>query len=98
MGGQSGGRVEVTNYSLDGKKRRRNSLLRMFSVGIGFEATAKRPNRTSSSRWTKMSGEDYAGNRFMRKLIDLSGLKYARDQIRVSEIRPAFAREIMAFF
>jgi hypothetical protein len=45
-----------------------------------------------------MSGEDYAGNRFMRKLIDLSGLKYARDQIRVSEIRPAFAREIMAFF
>jgi hypothetical protein len=45
MGGQSRGRVEVTNDSLDGKKRRRNSLLRMGSVGIGFEATAKRPNR-----------------------------------------------------
>jgi hypothetical protein len=45
MGGQSGGRVEVTNYSLDGKKLRRNSLLRSLSVGIGFEATAKRPNR-----------------------------------------------------
>jgi hypothetical protein len=27
-----------------------------------------------------MSGEDYAGNRFTRKLIDLSGLKYASDQ------------------
>ena len=39
MGGQSGGRVEVTNYSLDGKK------LRSLSVGIGFEATAKRPDR-----------------------------------------------------
>jgi hypothetical protein len=45
MEGQSGGRVEVTNYSLDGKKLRRNSLLRSLSVGIGFEATAKRPNR-----------------------------------------------------
>jgi hypothetical protein len=45
MGGQSGGRVEVTNYSLDGKKLRRNSLLRSLSVGIGFEAAAKRPNR-----------------------------------------------------
>jgi hypothetical protein len=45
MGGQSGGRVEVTNYSLDGKKLRRNSLRRSLSVGIGFEATAKRPNR-----------------------------------------------------
>ena len=75
MGGQSGGRVEITNYSLDGKKLRRNSLLRSLSVGIGFEATAKRPNRTSSSRWTNMSGEDYAGNRLTRKLIDLSGLK-----------------------
>jgi hypothetical protein len=64
MGDQSGGRVEVTNYSLDGKNRRRNSLLRMFSVGIGFEATAKRPNRTPSSRGTNMSGEDYAGNRY----------------------------------
>ena len=45
MGGQSGGRVGVTNYSLDGKKLRRNSLLRSLSVRIGFEATAKRPNR-----------------------------------------------------
>jgi hypothetical protein len=27
-----------------------------------------------------MSGEDYAGNRFTHKLIDLSGLKYASDQ------------------
>jgi hypothetical protein len=57
-GGQSEGRVEVTNYALDGKKRRRNSLLHIFSVRMGFEATAKRPNRTSSSRWTNMSGED----------------------------------------
>jgi hypothetical protein len=27
-----------------------------------------------------MSGEDYAGNRFPRKLIDLSGLKYESEQ------------------
>jgi hypothetical protein len=59
----------------DGKKRRRNSLLRIFSVGIGFEATAAARNRTPSSRWTNMSGEDYAGNRLTRKLIDLSGVK-----------------------
>ena len=98
MGGQSGGRVDVTNDALDGKKRRSNSRLRMFSVGIGFEATAKRPNRTPSSRGTNMSGEDYAGNRLTRKRIDLSGLKYASDQKSVSEIRPACAREIMAFF
>jgi hypothetical protein len=45
MEGQSGGRLEVPNYSLDGNKRRRNSLLRSLFVGIGFEATAKRPNR-----------------------------------------------------
>jgi hypothetical protein len=75
MGGQSGGRVEFTNYSLDGKKLRRNSLLRSLSVGIRFEATAKRSNRTSRSRWTNKSGEDYAGNRLTRKLIDPSGLK-----------------------
>jgi hypothetical protein len=37
--------VEVPHYSLDGKKLRRNSLLRSLSVGIGFEATAKRPNQ-----------------------------------------------------
>jgi hypothetical protein len=45
MEGQSGGRWEVTTCSLDGKKLRRNSLLRSLFVGIGFEATAKRPNR-----------------------------------------------------
>ena len=27
-----------------------------------------------------MSGEDDAGNRFPRKLLNFSGLKYARDQ------------------
>ena len=45
MEGQSGGRLEVPNYSLDGNHLRRNSLLRRWFVGIGFEATAKRPNR-----------------------------------------------------
>ena len=45
MEGRSAGRLNVTNCSLDGKKRRRNSLLRTVPVGIGFEATAKRPNR-----------------------------------------------------
>jgi hypothetical protein len=45
MEGQSGGRLEVTNCSLDGKKLRRNSLLRTLPVGIGFEAAAKRPNQ-----------------------------------------------------
>jgi hypothetical protein len=46
MEGRSAGRLKVTNCSLDGKKLRRNSLLRTLSVGIGFEATAKRPNRS----------------------------------------------------
>jgi fructose-1,6-bisphosphatase/sedoheptulose 1,7-bisphosphatase-like protein len=41
MDGQSGGRLEVTNCSLDGKKVRRNSLLHTFPVGIRFEADGK---------------------------------------------------------
>jgi hypothetical protein len=45
MEGQSGGRLEVPNSSLDGNHLRRTSLLRRWCVGIGFEATAKRPNR-----------------------------------------------------
>ena len=45
MEGQSGGRLEVPNYSLDGNKLRRNRILRSLFAGIGFEATAKRPNR-----------------------------------------------------
>jgi hypothetical protein len=36
---------EVTNNAPEGGKLRRNNLLRSLSVGIRFEATAKRPNR-----------------------------------------------------
>jgi hypothetical protein len=42
MGGQSGGRVEVTNYSLDGKKLRRNYLLRSYErlAGVNLSENA----------------------------------------------------------
>jgi hypothetical protein len=69
MEGQSGGRLEVTNCSLDGKKRRRNSVLRRLSVGIGFEATAKQPNRCERRGHLAIAPLDSAMEAFARAAL-----------------------------
>jgi hypothetical protein len=52
MEGQSGGRLEVPNYSLDGNKLRRNSLLRSF----------ERTRRLNPSEKAAQSGQNASSN------------------------------------